>query len=107
MSNREHKNQQDSTMHLINNSIVADSDPPSIRDGHHFLAPRWERIVSQGLNLGTQPPLRFAREFFQLPERKGLELNRIGHNRRRSYSLRSFLIFSQGIVRGSFKASRA
>src|SRR6266849_2093240 len=107
MSNREDENQQDSAMDLINNSIIADSYPPRVRDGRHLLASRRKGIVSQSLNLGGQSSLRFAREFFQLPERKRLELNRIGHSSRRSYSLRSFLIFSQGIVRGSFSASRA
>ena len=107
MSNCEHKDQQDSTMNLIDDSIVAGSNPPRIRDSGHLLASRRKRIVPQRLNLGGQSPLRVAREFLQSPERKRLELNRIGHNRRRSYSLRSFLIFSQGIVRGSFSASRA
>src|SRR5471030_77410 len=94
-------------MHLINHSIVAGANPPRVRNRSHLLATRGKRILTQSLNPGGQPPLSFGREFFQLPERKRLELNRIGHNRRRSYSLRSFLIFSQGILRGSLSASRA
>src|SRR5580693_675106 len=94
-------------MHLIHNSIVASPNPPCVRNGGHLLASHRKRIVSQSLNPGGQPPLRLARELFQLPECKRFELNRISHNRRPSYSLRSFLIFSQGIVRGSFSALRA
>src|SRR5258708_33760112 len=100
MPNREHKNQQDSTMDLINDAIVARTNPPRVRDGGHLLASRRKRIVTQSLNLGGQSPLRFARQFFQLPECKGLELNRIGHDPRRCSSLSWFLIVSQGIVRG-------
>jgi len=94
-------------MNLIYDSIVASPYSPGVRNVHHLLAAGGERIISQSLNLSGQSPLRFAWEFFQLPERQRLELNRIGHNRRQSYSLRSFLIFSQGIVRGSFSALRA
>jgi hypothetical protein len=90
MPDREHKHQQNSTMDLKNHPIVASPNPPRVRDGGHLLASHRKRIVSQSLNLGRQSSLRFAREFFQLPERKRLELNRIGHNRCRSYSLRSF-----------------
>src|SRR5258708_6933993 len=107
MPNREHKNQQDSPMDLVNDSIIASPYSPRVRDGGHLLATHRKRLLTQGLNFGGQSPLDFAREFFQLSQRKRLELNRIGHNCCRSYSLRSFLIFSQGIVRGSFSAFRA
>src|SRR5450432_1541241 len=107
MANSEHENYQDAAMDLINDSIITSPYSARVRNAYHLLAARRKRIIAQSLDLGTQPSLRFAREFFQLPECKRLELNRIGHNRRRSYSLRSFLIFSQGIVRGSFSASRA
>ncbi len=105
--NGEHKHEQDPTMHLIDDAIVARPNPPRVRDGGHLLAPLRKRIHSESLNLDRQSSLGLARELFQLPERKRLELNRVGHNRRRSYSLRSFLIFSHGIVRGSFSALRA
>src|SRR5579863_1926539 len=105
MSDSEHE--QDSTMNLIYDSKVASPNPPRVRHGGHLLAPTRKRIVPEGLNLGGQSPLSFARELFQLPECKRFELNCIGHNRRRTYSLRSFLIFSQEIVRGSFSALRA
>src|SRR5580658_2657036 len=107
MPNAKHEYKHYLAMDLIDDSIVASPNPPRVRDSRHLLASRWKRFVLQSLNLGGQPPLRVSRELFQLPERKRLELNRIGHNRRRSYSLRSFLIFSQEIVRGSFNASRA
>ena len=87
MPDSEHKDQQDSAMNLINNSIIAGSNPPCVGDGGHLLAscrkvPSW-RV----LNLGGQSPLSFARELFQLPECKRFELNRIGHNRRPSQGL--------------------
>jgi len=84
MPNREHEHQQDSTMHLINDSIIAGPNPPSVRNGGHLFASIGKRIVPQGFNLGGQSLLRFAREIFQLPERKRLKLNRIGHKRHQS-----------------------
>jgi hypothetical protein len=71
-------------MDLINNSIVAKPNPPRVGNAGHLLSSRRERVVAQGLNLGGQSLLRFARQFFHLPKR--LELYGVGQNHRLCHS---------------------
>jgi hypothetical protein len=107
MSNREYKHHQDTAMNLIEDPIISDSDSPCVRKGGHFLASRRKRIVSQTLNLRGHTTLHLTRQFLQLPKRKRFELNAVGHNRRLSHSRSFFFTVSQGILFGSFSASRA
>src|ERR1700730_4879829 len=105
MPNREH--QQDSTMHLIYNPIVAGSDPPRVWKRRHLLASRRKRIAAQPFDFERYSLLYIGRQFFQLSKRSWLELKRVSHEAGSSHKRSFFLTVSHGMVPGSFKASRA
>src|SRR5271166_197530 len=107
MPDSEHQYQQDSTMHLINNPVVADSYPPRVRQSHHLLASGGKRIVAQPVNLGRHSLPDIARQFFQLPHRGGLELKCVSHKAGSSHKRSFFFTASHGMVPGSLSASRA
>ena len=94
-------------MHLIHNSIVADSYPPSVNNPLQFFASCGKGIVAQSFHLCCYSPLNVAWQLFQLAKCGWFELKRVGHNYRLSYSRSFFFMVSQGIVPGSFNASRA
>ena len=106
MANREHQNQQDSLMNLIDGTIIAHAHPPGIGDTGHLLASCWKRIIPQRLDFGRQSLLCVSGQLFQLTEGQRFELNGVGHDNRLSHNFSFFLTVSQGMVRESFKASR-
>jgi hypothetical protein len=103
---RNYKNQQNPSMHLIDNPVIADAYSPCF-NGLQFLASRRKWILTKALNPRRNPLLDFTRQLPQLPKRDRLKLNAIGHDQRLLYNPSFFLTVSQGIVLGSFSELRA
>jgi hypothetical protein len=94
-------------MRLIHNPVIAYSHPPGVGHAGQLFASSSKWVVAECLDFRCYSPLNVAWQLFQLAKRGWFELKPVGHNYRLSYSRSFFFTVSQGIVPGSFNASRA